>query len=85
MVLKINYDDHINREVYKVPSMNNLLNMTVMRARARQEAQTGVEKKNKLHTSRNTSWGFPGGSVVKSLPANAGDAGLGRSHTLRSN
>ena len=31
----------------------------------------------------NMSWGFPGGSVVKNLPANAGDAGstpgLGRS------
>ena len=33
--------------------------------------------------------GFPGGSVVKNLPANAGDTGLipgqGRSHLLRSN
>ena len=33
--------------------------------------------------------GFPGGAVVKSLPANAGDTGLspglGRSHMLRSN
>lgn len=44
-MLKINYDDHINREVYKVPSMTNLLNTTVMRARARHEAQRGVEKK----------------------------------------
>ena len=35
------------------------------------------------------AWGFPGGSVVKNLPANAGDTGLipglGRSHLLRSN
>ena len=34
------------------------------------------------------SWGFPGGAVVESLPANAGDMGsspgLGRSHMLRS-
>ena len=34
-------------------------------------------------------WGFPGGSVVKNLPANAGDTssspGLGRSHMPRSN
>ena len=34
-------------------------------------------------------WGFPGGAVVKNLPANAGDAGLspgpGRSHMPRSN
>ena len=33
--------------------------------------------------------GFPSGSVVKNLPANAGDTGsipdLGRSHMLRSN
>ena len=33
--------------------------------------------------------GFPGGAVVKNLPANAGDTGsspgLGRSHMLRSN
>ena len=33
--------------------------------------------------------GFPGGAVVESLPANAGDTGsspgLGRSHMLRSN
>jgi len=31
----------------------------------------------------NSNWGFPGGSMVKNLPANAGDAGsipgLGRS------
>ena len=34
-------------------------------------------------------WGFPGGAVVKNLPANAGDMGLspgpGRSHMSRSN
>ena len=34
-------------------------------------------------------WGFPGGIVVESLPANAGDTGsspgLGRSHMPRSN
>ena len=33
-------------------------------------------------------WGFPGGTVVENLPANAGDTGsspgLGRSHMLRS-
>ena len=35
------------------------------------------------------SWDFPGGAVVKNLPANAGDTGSipgrGRSHMLRSN
>ena len=34
-------------------------------------------------------WGFPGGAVVKNLPANAGDMGSspgpGRSHMLQSN
>ena len=34
-------------------------------------------------------WGFPGGAVVESLPANAGDTGsspgLGGSHMLQSN
>ena len=37
----------------------------------------------------NTQWDFPGGSVVKNLPANAGDMGsspaLGRSHMPQSN
>ena len=28
-----------------------------------------------LYTLLHTKWGFPGGSVVKNLPANAGDAG----------
>ena len=38
---------------------------------------------------KNTRRGFPGGAVVESLPANAGDTGsspgLGRSHMPRSN
>ena len=37
----------------------------------------------------NKIWGFPGGAVVKVLPANAGDTGSspgpGGSHVLRSN
>ena len=36
-----------------------------------------------------STWGFPGGAVVKNLPANAGDTssspGLGRSHMPQSN
>ena len=40
-----------------------------------------------LHTSKRHFGGFPGGSVVKNLPANAGDTGsfpgLGRSHMPR--
>ena len=45
------------------------------------------EKKNCLQELK--SWGFPGGAVVESLPANAGDAGSrpgpGGSHMPRSN
>ena len=45
----------------------------------------------KVHISflKNNFEGFPGGAVVKNLPANAGDSGLspgpGRSHMPRSN
>ena len=42
----------------------------------------------RLAFKKNQRWGFPGGLVVGSLPANAGDAGLipglGGSHMLRS-
>ena len=46
-------------------------------------------KRMKLDSSNSTKFkGFPGGSVIKDLPANAGDMGsipgLGRSHMLRS-
>ena len=38
--------------------------------------------------SKIVAWGFPGGAVVKNLPANAGDTGSspgpGRSHMPRS-
>ena len=41
------------------------------------------------HYKKSTQKGFPGGAVVESLPANAGDTGsspgLGRSHMPRSN
>ena len=40
-------------------------------------------------SSRKSSWGFPGGAVVKNPTANAGgmgsSPGLGRSHMPRSN
>ena len=43
----------------------------------------------KSQSLKNTYWGFPGGAVVKSLPANAGNTGsnpgLGRSHMPWSN
>ena len=41
------------------------------------------------HLDVKSSWDFPGGAVVKNLPANAGDVGsnpgLGRSPMTRSN
>ena len=47
------------------------------------------ERKGELSGLKRPKEGFPGGAVVKNLPANAGDTGsspgLGRSHMLRSN
>ena len=49
--------------------------------------QDGIEQCSMLNTKFKI-WGFPGGTVVKNLPANAGDTGsspgLGRSHMPRS-
>ena len=46
-------------------------------------------KKDLIFQNKKTVEGFPGGAVVESLPANAGDTGsspgLGRSHMPRSN
>lgn len=39
LVLKINYDNHINGEKYKVPVMTNLVNMIVTRTQTRHEAR----------------------------------------------
>ena len=43
----------------------------------------------KIHPSKSTLQGFPGGAVVENLPANAGNTGsspgLGRSHMPWSN
>ena len=44
--------------------------------------------KSTMLSERKTYWNFPGGPLVKNLPANAGDTGsipgLGRSHMPRS-
>ena len=46
-------------------------------------------KRNFITVKNNIILGFPGGAVVESLPASAGDTGsgpsLGRSHMPRSN
>ena len=48
-----------------------------------------VYVKQCIHTQESVNQGFPGGLVVKNLPANAGDTGSapdpGRSHVLQSN
>ena len=50
---------------------------------------TVIVDNNTVHLSKSNELGFPGGAVVESLPANAGDMGsdpgLGRSHMRRSN
>ena len=47
-----------------------------------------VHMYNGILIIKKNEWGFPGGAVVESLPANAGDAGsspgLGRSHMPQS-
>ena len=51
--------------------------------------QTTDKHSNIDEPQKHTKKGFPGGTVVKNLPAKAGDTGsspgLGRSHMLRSN
>ena len=48
----------------------------------------GIKTRKKV-SFKQSYWGFPGGAVVESLPANAGDTGsspgLGGSHMPRSN
>ena len=55
----------------------------------RQSLQYVVLGKQHSYIKRMKLEGFPGGAVVKNLPANAGDTGLipgpGRSHMLGSN
>ena len=52
------------------------------------QIDAGIVQAQRLHPFKIYSWGFPGGSVVENLPANAGDTGsspgLGRSHMPRS-
>ena len=47
------------------------------------------EIKGRKQFAKKNGWGFPGGTVVKNPPANAGDTGSspgpGRSHMLQSN
>ena len=51
--------------------------------------QISYIKKRRTHILKETYWDFPGGSVVKNLPANTRDTGwspgLGRSHMPQSN
>ena len=53
------------------------------------KTQSNLKYINKINILKNINMDFPGGSVVKNLPANAGDTGSipgpGRSHMPRSN
>ena len=53
------------------------------------EGKISMNFKDKTLDFKKISRGFPGGTVVENLPANAGDTGsspgLGRSHMSRSN
>ena len=55
----------------------------------RQEIAEGLKLTNEREIKKTTILGFPGGTVVENLPANAGDTGsspgLGRSHMPHSN
>ena len=50
--------------------------------------QNHTQKRIHTHSQKEKKGGFPGGTVVESLPANAGDTGsspgLGRSHMPQS-
>ena len=63
------------------------MNATEFHTRKR-KLEVGKRKHEEMFI-RNVVLGFPGGSVVENLPANAGDTGsspgLGRSHMPRSN
>ena len=58
-MLKINYDDHINKEIYKVLLMTNLVNVTVIRTQARHEAKRGVGGKKKTSHFKKHLLGLP--------------------------
>ena len=51
--------------------------------------RSSATKQLTIYSQFKIFWGFPGGAVVKNLPANEGDTGLspglGRSHMARSN
>ena len=60
-----------------------------MRQNKRQDTELITRKEEYFLGIKRQFGGFPGGTVVKNPPANAGDIGsspgLGRSHMLRSN
>ena len=71
-------------------SKNHLRNLLKCRVSGPplRDTESAVGLQN-LHFKKEPKWGFPDGTVVKSLPANAGDMGsspgLGRSHMPRRN
>ena len=71
----------------KVKNLQSYKNTINILTRVKRQA-TECNKIFTIRTSKKHLWGFPGGAMVESLPANAGDTGssrgLGRSHMPRS-
>ena len=63
--------------------------LEVRKSRQHYSTMLGGHLKQRNHHQNAQKWDFPGGAVVKNLPANAGDTGSspgpGKSHMLRSN
>ena len=66
-----------------------LINYTSIKVIFTKINYTSIKKKFLKTNKKHILWGFPGGSVVENLPADAGDQGSipgpGRSHMPRSN
>ena len=84
MIVKMIQDLGIKIEA-KIEKMQEMINKDLEELKNKQ-----TEMNNTITEMKNTlKGGFPGGTVVENLPANAGDTGLspglGRSHMARSN
>ena len=86
--------EHLNFYLTAYTKINSrwikvLLNLKVIKLRKRERENIRWGRQRVLDWSKIALKGFPGGAVVESLPANAGDTGLspglGGSHMSRSN
>ena len=81
-------NDTVARRIHKVTIILCKTEGIIFHSRIRKKERK-KERKKRGKEGRKEEKDFPGGAVVKNLPANAGDMGLspdpGRSHMLRSN